>query len=74
MTTSDVIALIKMKMKAKSGLIVPLPARIFKEYDQQLAPAVRNIIHNFVSCASVPKELKASIITPIYRRKHLPVN
>ena len=64
-TTSDVFAFIKI-LNAISCLIDPLPVRIFKEYAQQLAPAVRNIIKNSLSCAIVPKELKESIITPIY--------
>ena len=72
-TTSDVIALIQL-LKPKPCLIDPLPVCIFKEYAQQLAPTVRNIVNNSLSNASVNKELKVSIMTSIYKRKHLPVN
>ena len=44
------------------------------EYAQQLALTVRNIVNNSLSNASLPKELKMSIITPINKCKHLPVN
>ena len=72
-TTSNVIALIKL-LKTKSCLPDPFPVCIFKEYAQQIAPTVRNIVNNSLSNASVPKELKVSIITPIYKRKHLHIN
>ncbi len=72
-TTSDTITLIK-GLKPKVCLLDPLPAFMFKDYASQLAPAVCTIINTSLSTAVVPKELKVSIITPIYKRKQLPVD
>ena len=72
-TVPDTVVLIKA-MKPKSCVLDPIPASIFKEYATQIAPAVRAIVNTSICSGTVPVELKESIITPIYKKKQLPIN
>ena len=47
---------------------------IFKEYATQIAPAVGAIVNASICSGTVPVELKESVITPIYKKKQLPIN
>ena len=72
-TVPDTVVLIKA-MKPKSCVLDPIPASIFKEYATQIAPAVRAIVNASICSGTVPVELKESVITPIYKKKQLPIN
>ena len=59
-------------MKPKACVLDPIPAYMFKEYVLQIAPPIRAIINASLFTGTVPSKLKGSVITPIYKRKHLP--
>ncbi len=73
LSKSDVLLLIK-QLKLKSCSLDPIPAFLFKEYANDLCPAVLRIINISLCTGEVSGELKHSIITPIYKKKDLDVN
>lgn len=70
---SDVISIVA-KMKAKSCTLDPIPAKLFKQHIQHLAPVISRILNNYILDSVVPTDLKSSVITPVYKKKQLDTN
>ena len=56
-------------LKYKSCLLDPLPAFILKYHVVQLAPSICWLLNISMSTATVPVEMKSSVVTPIYKKK-----
>ena len=60
--------------KIKTCALDPLPASLVKDNIHVVSGPISRIINKSIATATVPSNLKHSVITPIYKKKQLDVN